>query len=94
MAEMIDIKMSSVSFISKKDFMEQRGNECFSVDPNVEDKLRQFDDNEIMALEVSINSPARVVDIVKFENIVDFMINRFEREGFTKKQINNSFSFS
>jgi len=94
MTEKVDIGNSSVSFISKKEFMGQMGNECFSVDPSVEEKLKSFADDDVMALEVSINSPARVVDIVKFENIIDFMSERFEREGLSRKEIDDAFNFS
>lgn len=89
-----DIKKSSVSFLTKKEFNEQRGNEFFSVEPQVEEKLKSFSDDDLMALEVAVNSPAKVVAVHKIDSVVDFMNERFVKEGITKEQINAAFKFT
>lgn len=89
----ITMRKNSVSFMTKKDFIERKGSECFSVSQKAEDKLKTFRDEDILAIDVAVNSPAVVEDISKVDGIVDFINNRFISEGLKDKEINESFDF-
>lgn len=93
MADKINMGKSTVRFLTKKEFIDRKSYEYFSVQPNVEEKLKQFNDEDILAVDISINSPAIVTDIQKIENVVDFMNQRFSKEGLTKQEISKSFEF-
>lgn len=87
----ISIEKSSVSFMTKKEFIDRKTSECFSVTEKAEKKLSGFDDNDILAIDVSVNSPATVVDINKGEKVIDFLHKRFTEEGVSLKDMNESF---
>ena len=46
--EKIEIKKCETSFITKKDFIEQKKSERFLVEPNIDQKLEKFKDNDIL----------------------------------------------
>lgn len=88
---MTEMPKSSISFMTKSEFIERKGSECFSVMPEVEEKLKGFKPEDILAIDVDVNSPAVVTDVHLVEGIVDFMNQRFEDEGLTRDEINQSF---
>lgn len=88
--ERIEIKKCETSFMAKKDFLEQKKSERFLVEPSIDQKLERFGDNDILAIEFSINSPATVIDISDGNDIVKFMNDKFLREGLSTSDINNA----
>ncbi len=88
-----NVLKSGIEFIRKEEFMERKKDEAFIVAPIVESKLKDFFDNEVMALEFSINSPLTVIDIhkIKDEDVIGFINDRFKIEGLSEKEINESF---
>lgn len=85
---------SQIEFLRKRDFAERKKAEDFFITPEAEKKLINFkDDDEIIAIEFSINSPATVNDILKIEDgdVLRFMTGRFLKEGITEEQLNESF---
>lgn len=89
--EKIEIQKCETSFMTKKDFLEQKKKELFKVTPNIDEKLEQFQDNSILAIEFSISSPATVINIFDGSDVVKFMNDKFLREGISQKEVNDSF---
>ncbi len=85
---------SSITILTKKTFEERQKSECFSVKHDVEEKLKIFSEDDILAFEVAVNSPAIVIGVKKVNGIVDFITNSFIEEGVEQKDINSAFSFS
>ena len=88
--EKIEIKKCETSFMTKSDFLEQKKSERFLVEPSIDQKLEKFKDNDVLAIEFSINSPAIVTDILDGNDIVKFMNDKFLREGLSTSDINNA----
>ena len=87
----ISMQKYSTSFMRKKEFAERTGCEFFSVSPEVEEKLKSFQDEDVLALDVSVSSPAKVIGVSKVDNIVDFLNGRFSHEKVSVADINKSF---
>ena len=88
--EKIEIKKCETSFMTKKDFLEQKKSERFLVEPSIDQKLEKFKDADVLAIEFSINSPATVMDILDGNDIVKFMSDKFLREDLSTSEINNA----
>lgn len=90
--EKMQVGKSSISFMTKKAFEERRSSECFSIKPEVEEKLASFADQDILAFDVSVNSPAQVVDVNKADKVVDFISSKLQKEGHKQTDINKAFT--
>ena len=89
--EQIEIKKCETSFMTKVNFLEQKKSERFLVEPSIDQKLEKFKDNDILAIEFSINSPATVTDILDGNDIVKFMNDKFLTENLSIIDINDAF---
>ena len=65
--------------------------EQFSVEANVEKNLKNFADEDVLALEVSINSPAIVMGVSSGNDVTDLMERKLAEEGINQEHINSSF---
>nr|MBI4156985.1 hypothetical protein [Candidatus Woesearchaeota archaeon] len=83
---------SEFEFMTKKEFIEKLGGEKLTVKPELEEKLKTFDENTILAIEMTINSPIKVIDIEQFDiSIVDFINKKFEEDGMKREVVNEIF---
>ena len=87
----IEIKECETSFMTKHDFLEQKKSERFLVVPYIDSKLENFKEDDILAVEFSINSPAMVIDVLDGNDIVKFMSDKLRKEGLSDTDINDSF---
>jgi len=79
-------------FITKKQLIASLSNENILVAGGIQEKLDTFQDNDMLAIELTINSPAKVVGITLLDmNIVDFMISKLINNGTSRDEINEAF---
>ncbi len=89
--ESVDRPDTELTFLTKKDFLNRAATELFSIEPTVEQELKSFKEDDMLAIELSINSPAIVKKISDGNDVVAFMEKKFQEEGFTQDQINQAF---
>lgn len=83
---------ANLSFLPKKEFIKRISSECFKLDYSIEKELDKFDDEDILGIDIRVNSPAEVVSISKVGNIIDFLTQKLNEEGISQDQINKGFS--
>ncbi len=86
------VSNSEFEFMTKKDFIQRLGSENLTLKQEVEEKLKTFDEETVLAIEMTINSPIKVIDIKQFNvPIVDFINDIFEKDGIKKEVVNKAF---
>ncbi len=83
---------SEFEFLTKRELVERLGNEQIVITPEVEEKLKGIGEDQLLSIEITVRSPAKITDVeILNTSIIDFMNNIFEKEGITKEVVNKVF---
>ena len=84
--------VSDYEFLTKKELLFRMKSEQIIMPIEVENKLVDFEDNTLLAIEVVVNYPAKIINISALNMpIVDFISKSFTKSGLTIEQVNKSF---
>ncbi|MBI4181577.1 MAG: hypothetical protein HY520_01260 [Candidatus Aenigmarchaeota archaeon] len=82
-----------IQFMTAEELREQITSKKIPFSPDLEAKIKDATEFDVIAVDVSINSPAQIMDVEVMKNgdIVPFLIERMKREGINQEQINDAF---
>ena len=90
---MTEEQNSEIEFLTKRELIISLRTEKISVKPELEEKLKSFAEEDVLAVELEVNSPATFVGISLFNiPIVDFIQKAFEKDGIKKEVVNEAFA--
>ncbi len=89
---MIPDTNSIFEFLTKGELIKKWKEEKIILTQEVEDKIKEFDETSVISIEISVNSPAKVINAEIFNGqIVNFINDNFEKDGIKREVINNTF---
>jgi len=83
---------SDFEFLTKIELIGRFRSENIVITSDVENRLKDFENDDLLAVELEVNSPLKIISLSQFKiSIVDFINDTFEKDGIKKEVVNRIF---